>query len=242
MGAQTSGCPALYTNYPSTDEPWQGGIRASNMGECGNGNSISSSACTTAITNACDQIQGSTDLLGPTRHASRAFRPINTSTSITRTGTSRSCRSSARRTSPRSPLRAEPERASEGRPVHPECEPGDRLGLAEQKLHEHAGLLQAELRLGRQDVEHEGRLRRNVHLRRPGQSDHRLTASRPRLPARLRTECSARCPTFYRTPVARFASGSNRRRRSDRLTGAGARPPPPRGGVVRSPPTRCTRR
>ena len=52
-GAQTNGCSQLYTDYPSTGEPYGGGIRASNIAACGMTEAtLASAACVSAITSA----------------------------------------------------------------------------------------------------------------------------------------------------------------------------------------------
>ena len=58
-GAQTSGCPQLYTTYPSTGEPNGGGITASAISACVTTESaLASSACVSDVAGECDQIVG----------------------------------------------------------------------------------------------------------------------------------------------------------------------------------------
>ncbi len=64
-GAQTSGCAQLYTTYPSTGEPNGGGITASSISAC-TGAGVSSQACVSAVTSACDQIQASSSYVTTT--------------------------------------------------------------------------------------------------------------------------------------------------------------------------------
>jgi hypothetical protein len=59
-GAQTNGCSKMYTSYPGIGEPYGGGIRASSISACGTTTAqVASSACVSAITSECDQIQAS---------------------------------------------------------------------------------------------------------------------------------------------------------------------------------------
>jgi hypothetical protein len=70
-GAQTQGCSKLYSSYPSTGEPNNGGIRASNTPACGmTASSLESAACVSAITTACDQIQASSAYVTSTTQTS----------------------------------------------------------------------------------------------------------------------------------------------------------------------------
>jgi hypothetical protein len=64
-GAQTNGCPQMYSTYPSTGEPSGGGITAQSISACG-GNNLSSQACASAVTSDCDQIQASSSYLETT--------------------------------------------------------------------------------------------------------------------------------------------------------------------------------
>lgn len=58
-GAETQGCSKLYNGYPTTGEPNGGGITVESISACGTtSSSVASSACVSAVTSACDQIQG----------------------------------------------------------------------------------------------------------------------------------------------------------------------------------------
>ncbi len=70
-GAQTSGCPQLYKTYPSTGEPNQGGITETAIGACTSSESaLTSSACVSSVTTACDQIVGNNDYITTTTQTS----------------------------------------------------------------------------------------------------------------------------------------------------------------------------
>jgi hypothetical protein len=70
-GAQTQGCSKLYTSYPSTGEPGNGGIRASSTAGCGKSEAtLASSACVSAVTSACDQIMASSSYVTTTTQTS----------------------------------------------------------------------------------------------------------------------------------------------------------------------------
>ncbi len=64
-GAQTNGCPQMYSSYPSTGEPSGGGITAQSISACA-GNDLASQACVSAVTSDCDQIQASSSYLETT--------------------------------------------------------------------------------------------------------------------------------------------------------------------------------
>jgi hypothetical protein len=63
-GAFTSGCSAMYTNYPTTGQPGNGGIRALTVPACMSGGktsatTIAASACQSGIMSGCDMITAS---------------------------------------------------------------------------------------------------------------------------------------------------------------------------------------
>jgi hypothetical protein len=59
-GAQTAGCPKMYSSYPTTGEQYNGGIRASSIAACATGEAqLASAACLSAVTSECDQIMSS---------------------------------------------------------------------------------------------------------------------------------------------------------------------------------------
>jgi hypothetical protein len=64
-GAQTNGCPQMYSTYPSIGEPSGGGITAQSISACA-GDNLSSQACVSAVTSDCDQIQASSSYLQTT--------------------------------------------------------------------------------------------------------------------------------------------------------------------------------
>jgi hypothetical protein len=58
-GANTTGCSALYTTYPSIGEPGGGGITASSIPACGmTASSLESPGCVSTLTSDCDMIEG----------------------------------------------------------------------------------------------------------------------------------------------------------------------------------------
>ena len=70
-GAQTSGCPQLYTTYPSTGEPNGGGITASAIMACTTSEAaLASSACVSDVAGACDQIVGNNAYITTTTQTS----------------------------------------------------------------------------------------------------------------------------------------------------------------------------
>lgn len=66
MGVMTQGCPKLYTTYPDTGEPMMGGIRATNLDQCGKGDSLSSDTCISTIDTECKKIQAASAMLTST--------------------------------------------------------------------------------------------------------------------------------------------------------------------------------
>ncbi|MGC4063312.1 MAG: hypothetical protein QM784_01390 [Polyangiaceae bacterium] len=72
MGAFQQGCPRMYSTFPDTGEnPWNGGIRASNMSACGTeASSLSSSTCSSAVKTECDKIVGKSDAVTTTTRTS----------------------------------------------------------------------------------------------------------------------------------------------------------------------------
>jgi hypothetical protein len=70
-GANTAGCPQLYTSYPSTGEPNSGGITASSIQDCvKTETALASSACVSDVTSACDQIEGNNSYITTTTQTS----------------------------------------------------------------------------------------------------------------------------------------------------------------------------
>jgi hypothetical protein len=70
-GANTIGCPQLYTSYPTTGEPNGGGITASAIPACVSTDSaLASSACVTDVTGECDEIVGNTTYITTTTQTS----------------------------------------------------------------------------------------------------------------------------------------------------------------------------
>jgi hypothetical protein len=70
-GANTAGCPELYTTYPSIGEPNGGGITASAISACVTTESaLASSACVSGIAGECDQIVGNNTYITTTTQTS----------------------------------------------------------------------------------------------------------------------------------------------------------------------------
>jgi hypothetical protein len=70
-GAETQGCSKLYTTYPTIGEPNNGGIRASSIAACGTTPSaLASTACVSAVTSDCDEIEASTAYVTTTTQSS----------------------------------------------------------------------------------------------------------------------------------------------------------------------------
>jgi hypothetical protein len=70
-GAQTTGCPQLYTTYPSTGEPNGGGITASAIMACTTSETaLASSACVSDVAGECDQIVGNNTYITTTTQTS----------------------------------------------------------------------------------------------------------------------------------------------------------------------------
>ena len=72
MGAFQAGCPRMYATFPDIGEnPWNGGIRASNLSACGTeASDLSSTTCTSAIKAECDKIQGASTAVTSTTQTS----------------------------------------------------------------------------------------------------------------------------------------------------------------------------
>ena len=61
----------MYSTYPSTGEPSGGGIKATSTAGCtGMGASLSSDACVSAVTNACEMIKASSSYVQQTTQTS----------------------------------------------------------------------------------------------------------------------------------------------------------------------------
>jgi hypothetical protein len=62
----------MYTTFPDTGEnPWNGGIRASNLSACGTeASALTSTTCTSAVKSECDKIQGASTTVTATTQTS----------------------------------------------------------------------------------------------------------------------------------------------------------------------------
>ncbi len=70
-GAQTNGCPKMYTSYPTLGEAYSGGIGATWYNECGSTQSeLASAKCQAQINNQCQQIQSSSSEVTTTTQSS----------------------------------------------------------------------------------------------------------------------------------------------------------------------------
>ena len=61
-GANSNGCPGMYSSIPTVGEPGNGGVRVENLSPCGSNNmyteaSISSASCQSAVTSTCEMLQ-----------------------------------------------------------------------------------------------------------------------------------------------------------------------------------------
>lgn len=63
-GANSNGCPGMYSNIPTIGEPGQGGIRVENLNQCSSNNaftlaSVSTSSCQSAVASTCNMLTSS---------------------------------------------------------------------------------------------------------------------------------------------------------------------------------------
>jgi hypothetical protein len=66
-GANTTGCSALYTSYPTIGEPNGGGINAAAISACGTTTAgLESSGCVSTVTSECDTIQAASSYVETT--------------------------------------------------------------------------------------------------------------------------------------------------------------------------------